>query len=77
MNPALVQLSLMSPELQQAAVSVTKALTIVIQAGKPGEIDAAADALAEAVGGVRHAVEALVARRWWRRKPWRRTRTSP
>jgi hypothetical protein len=75
MNPALVQLSLISPELQQAVTRVTKALTAVIKARKPGEIEAAGDELAVAVGGTRRAVEALIARRWWkrRRKPRHRS----
>jgi hypothetical protein len=76
MNPALVHLSLMSPELQQAAAGVTKALTVVMKARKPNQIEAAGDALAEAVGGVRRAVEAFITRRWWRRKPRRRPVTT-
>ena len=62
-NPALVQLSLMSPELQRAVTAVTKALTSVMKARKPSEIEGAGDALAEAVGGVRRAVEAFITRR--------------
>ena len=59
MNPALVHLSLLSPDLQQAAAGVTKALTAVIKARKPDQIDAAGNALAEAIGAVRRAVEAF------------------
>lgn len=76
MNPALVHLSLMSPDLQQAATGVTTALAAVIEARKPDQIEAAGDALAEAVGGVRRAVEAFITRRWWRRKPRRRPATT-
>ena len=75
-NPALMQLSLMSPELQQAATRVTKALTAVMKARKPSEIEAAGDGLAEAVGGVRRAVEAFITRRWWRKKARRRPPTA-
>jgi len=76
MIPALVQLSLISPDLQQAAVRVNRALTRVTQARKSGEIDAAGDALAAAVSDVRQAVKAFIARRWWRRKPRRRAATA-
>lgn len=61
MNPALVHLSLTSSELQQAAAGVTNALTALMKARKPDEIDAAGNALAEAVGSVRRAVEAFIA----------------
>jgi len=60
-SAALMYLSLMSLGLQQAAIRVTEALDEVWKAKKPGDITAAGDGLAQAVGGLRRAVDTFTA----------------
>lgn len=64
-NTALVQLSLMSPGLQQAATRVSEALAATGNARKPRDIKAADKQLGEAIAGLRTAVVEYNSRRRW------------
>jgi len=62
-NTALVQLSLMSPELQEAATRVNEALAATGNARKPRDAKAADKQLGEAIAGLRAAVVEYTSRR--------------
>ncbi|HET9081347.1 MAG TPA: hypothetical protein VFO01_12640 [Trebonia sp.] len=70
-NTALVQLSLMSPGLQQAATRVSEAPAATGNARKPRDVKAAGKQPGDAIAGLRAAVVEYTSRkpRHWRRRP--------
>ena len=64
---ALVQLSLMSPRLQEAASQVNDALSAALTARKKPEVNAAEQQMGEAMVELRAAVTEFSTRKWWRR----------
>jgi hypothetical protein len=69
-SPALVQLSLMSPVIGEAAARVGEALAAGSHAGRQAEVKAASQALTDGVASLRDAVLEFAAppRRTWRRR---------
>jgi len=78
-GPALVQLSLMSEDLQAAASPVGDAVGAVMKARRPRDVKAADEELQKMIAVLRRAVHAFSTRRWWQRdvRPEKASSASP